>query len=223
MNRVVLHPPRLHVFSDFDGTITDPDTLLFLAEHLGGGLELYRENGRLLRDGRMSLRDATAREMACLRAPFSEAAPLLRAHVRVDPGFATFARWCAEHRVPLTVLSAGFHEIVELFLEPADFPLVEVRANRFAPGTWQCVFRDESPHGHDKVVSVRAARAHGQTTVYVGDGLSDREPAAVADVVFARRGGALAEHCRTHGIAHAEFDAFDDVLRAVRARVPSAA
>ena len=34
--------PRLHVFIDFDGTITRVDTLQFLTERLGGGPELYR-------------------------------------------------------------------------------------------------------------------------------------------------------------------------------------
>jgi hypothetical protein len=32
--------PPLHVFSDFDGTITDRDTLVFLGERLGGGIRM---------------------------------------------------------------------------------------------------------------------------------------------------------------------------------------
>ena len=85
----------LHVFCDFDGTITEPDTLRFLTERLGAGPEYYRETGRLLRDGALSLREAVARDLGTIRVPFAEAAACLRAHVTVDAGFAPFARWCA--------------------------------------------------------------------------------------------------------------------------------
>ena len=37
----------LHVFCDFDGTITEPDTLRFLTERLGAGPEYYRQRNLL--------------------------------------------------------------------------------------------------------------------------------------------------------------------------------
>lgn len=205
----------LHVFSDFDGTITTPDTLMFLTERLGAGLAHYRETGRLLDDGTLNLREAVARDIGTLRAPFAEAAELLRAHVAVDEAFVPFARWCAENDIPLTILSGGFEEIVDVLLGPTGAPLHEVRANRFRPGTWECCFRDDSPHGHDKAAAVERARAAGRRTIMIGDGISDREPAAVADVVFARRGRDLADWCRRRGIACQEYDGFHDVQRGV--------
>ena len=207
----------LHVFCDFDGTITQPDTLVFLTERLGAGPEHVRETGRLLRAGALSHREALARDVATIRVPFAEAAALLRDHVAVDAGFAPFARWCAAHAVPLTVLSGGFEEIVEVLLRPTGAPVHDVRANRLRPGTWECRFRDDSPHGHDKAAALRSARGAGRRTILVGDGFSDREPAAVADVVFARRGRSLADWCRARGIACAEFDTFHDVQRGVAA------
>jgi 2,3-diketo-5-methylthio-1-phosphopentane phosphatase len=216
-------PRRLHVFSDFDGTIVQPDTLMVLVERVGAGVTSYRENGQRLRAGTMSLRDAIATDMGALRVGLSEAADVLRAHVRLDPGFRAFAAWCTEHDVALSVLSAGFHEFIDLFLPPTDFPGLDVRANRFAPGTWRCLFRDATPFGHDKAAAVRAAAVAGCRTVYVGDGISDREPAAVADVVLARRGRSLAAHCRTSGIRCDEFDTFADVFRAVQGHARRAA
>src|SRR5205807_706659 len=85
----------LHVFCDFDGTITEPDTLRLLTERLGAGPEHYRETGRLLCAGALSLREAVARDVGTIRAPFAQAAALLRAHVAVDTGFVPFAPWCA--------------------------------------------------------------------------------------------------------------------------------
>ena len=216
-------PAPLHVFSDFDGTITEPDTLKVLVAELGGGAAHYRETDRLIRAGELTLRAALARDVGTIRAPFATAAALLRARVTIDPGFAPFARWCASRGIPLTVLSGGFTEIVDLFLGRETHPEVEVRANRFHPGTWECAFRDDSPSGHDKAAAVRAARAGGVRTVLVGDGVSDWAPAAEADLVFARRGRNLAEHCRHQGIPCEEYESFDDVRRRLEIAAHAAA
>ena len=212
----------LHVFTDFDGTITTRDTLVFLTERLGGGARVVEVNTRLMREGRISLRQCIAGNMRSIRAPFDEAARLLRADVPIDPAFPPFARWCAAHGVPLTVLSAGFAEIVELYVPLAEFPAIDVRANglRFdGQKGWQCVFRDRTEFGHDKRDALRDARRRGERTVFVGDGFSDRAPAEVADQVFAKP--ALAAYCRERGIRCEEIAGFADVLRGLEARRPS--
>ena len=214
-----LEPARLHVFTDFDGTITRPDTLEFLTGRFGGGPELYRETGRLLREGRLTLREGILRDLESLTVPFATAAAAIRAEVRVDPAFAAFARWCAARGIPLTILSAGFVEIVDLLLPPDARAGAEVRANRLEPGSWRCRFRDDSPDGHDKSAALRAARQAGRRTVFVGDGLSDRAPARVADLVFARRDRSLVDWCREQGIACVEFEGFAEVRAHLDARL----
>jgi HAD superfamily phosphoserine phosphatase-like hydrolase len=214
-----LHAARLHVFLDFDGTITRTDTLEYLVEGFGGGAAHYRETERLIHEGRLTLRDAIARDMATLAVPFADAAPRLRAEVAIDPGFAPLVRWCVAHGVPVTVLSAGFHELIDLFVDAEAFPGLEIRANRFAPGTWRAVFRDVSPLGHDKSVAVREARAAGYHTVFVGDGVSDLEPAGVADEVFARVGRSLVDLCRVRGIACRPFETLAEVHASLDARL----
>jgi len=214
-----LEPARLHVFTDFDGTITRPDTLEFLTSRFGGGPALYRETGRLLREGRLTLREGILRDLESLTVPFAVAAAAVRAEVRVDPAFPAFARWCAARRIPLTIVSAGFVEIIDLLLSPADRAGAEVRANRLEPGSWRCRFRDDSPDGHDKGAPLRAARQAGRRTVFVGDGLSDREPARVADLVFARRGRSLVEWCHEQSIGCVEFEGFEEVRAHLDARL----
>jgi len=215
--------PALHVFSDFDGTITTPDTLEFLTGRFGAGPALYRQTGRLLRAGALTLRDGIARDIGSLTVPFAEAASALRAEVRIDPAFPPFARWCAARAVPVTILSAGFVEIVELLLPPSLRGDAAILANRLIPETWRAVFRDDSPEGHDKAAAVRAARAAGRRAVFVGDGLSDHGPAREADVVFARRGRSLLDWCREQGIACEPFAGFAEVQRGVAALLRSAA
>ena len=109
-----LDPRLLHVFTDFDGTITKRDSLVFLVQRLGGGRRRLGASARRRHAGRLTLRDEIATNMRTIRAPWKEAVALLQTHVRMDPGFPACAAWCAAHDVPLTVLSAGFKEIVDL-------------------------------------------------------------------------------------------------------------
>lgn len=211
---------RVHIFTDFDGTITEQDTLVFLATRLGGGPEMVQAIGRLLRAHEITLREAIAAEMRSVRVPYAEAENLLRAEVQLDPHFKPFAHWCSAQQLPLTVLSAGFYQNINLFLSRDEFPQLEILANELQPNEhtgWQCVFRDKSDDGHDKALALHAARQRGEYTVFIGDGFSDRRAAEAADEVFAKH--SLAEYCRTRGIAHHEYKTFADVWQQLRGRL----
>ncbi|MDX2031001.1 MAG: HAD-IB family phosphatase [Blastocatellia bacterium] len=209
----------LHLFSDFDGTITDQDTLIFLTSHLGGGAQMIEAIGRLIGERKLTLAEGIAAEMRSIRAPYDEAATLLREEVRIDPGFPAFYAWCVERRLPLTILSAGFRQNIELFLPPATFSHLKILANELRPNEkigWQCVFRDKSEFGHDKAAALKSARKRGEYTVFVGDGLSDRAAAEAADLVFAKH--SLAVFCRDRGIDCLEYETFHDVLDDLKKR-----
>lgn len=209
----------VHVFCDFDGTISRPDTLRVLTEELGAGPDYYAATGRLLRAGTWTLRDGIARDMASIGVPFAAAAEVLRARVTIDASLGRLAGWCVRHGVPLTVLSGGFEEIVDLFLVRAELAGVEVRANRLQAGTWVCIFRDESPAGHDKASALVEARARGRRTVLVGDGFSDQSAAEAADWVYAK--GGLASWCLERGIACQQFETLGEVLASLQRRIAS--
>ena len=205
---------KTHIFSDFDGTISQKDTLVFLATNLGGGTEMVQSIGRLIREGMITLSEGIAAEMRSIRRPFADAESLLREQVQIDPGFPAFAAWCETKAIPLTILSAGFHQLIDLFIRQAEFPHLEILANTLKPDEetgWQCVFRDKSGWGHDKAVAIKAAKKRGEHTIFIGDGLSDRGAAEAADEVFAKH--SLVEHCRKTGIQFHEYQTFDDVLK----------
>src|SRR5690242_15585667 len=178
---------KVHIFSDFDGTITEKDTLVFLTTNLGGGAQLVEAIGRLIRSGQITLSEGIAAEMRSIRRPFAEAEMLLREKVRIDPGFVPFARWCEAKQIPLTVLSAGFHQLIDLFIRREEFPHIKILANTLKPNEqagWQCEFLFDRPlDGHDKAEALLAARKRGEYAIFIGDGLSDRGAAEVADEV----------------------------------------
>jgi 2,3-diketo-5-methylthio-1-phosphopentane phosphatase len=211
---------HVHIYSDFDGTITTKDTLVFLATTIGGGEKMVETIGRLIREGDLTLRDAIAAEMRSIRAPFGEAEELLRKNITLDPGFRTFVSYCEDAGIPLTILSAGFEQLIDLFLSSKEFPGLKILANRLKVDEqvgWQCEFRDKTEFGHDKSKVLEDARKRGEYVIFIGDGFSDRAPARVADEVFAKH--RLAEYCEAQGIFCHEYKTFHDVLQILKGRM----
>lgn len=200
----------LAVFSDFDGTIAHPDTLNFLVERFAGA-EFRHEIGRQIVSGQVSLRDAIQEEVGVIQGSLDEVVEFLHRHVEVDPSFPVFAGWCFQQRIPLTVLSGGMRQVIESLLRPLNLPSVRILANevKIQNNRWRLEFLDSTDWGHDKGAALREAKKAGLSTVFLGDGLSDRGAAVEADVVFAKAG--LASFCRERGIPFREFGSFSEV------------
>lgn len=201
----------LAIFVDYDGTITDVDTFDVLVRSASGD-ETWHEFERELRAGRITLREALAREAAIVRLSRLEALAVLESRARVDPTFASFVRLAHEHGDWVGVVSAGIRSIIAPALERigVDVPLFANDVD-FDAGGWRMTFIDESDLGHDKAARVRAAAAAGARTVYVGDGISDFAGALAADVRFAKKDRALERYCRERGVACTSFSSFDEI------------
>jgi HAD superfamily phosphoserine phosphatase-like hydrolase len=192
---------------DWDGTVTETDSLWMALEEFGDREVLARVEGSLV-EGRLSFRDVMELEFATVTAPIAEVAAFLCREVRIRPGLAELA--AAER--PL-VLSSGFHELIEPVLAREEIEL-ELRANRIdarADG-WRILWRDPQ---RCRVCGDLCKRRSLPPTpfAYAGDGYSDRCAAVVADRVFARDG--LAEWLGSEGIPFERFDDLRDVLAAL--------
>jgi len=191
---------------DWDGTVTDRDTLERVIERFGN-IATYRETGVLM--GRsLSHDDALARSIASVRAPLREVVEWLLETVRLRRGFRELA---AEHR-PL-VVSSGFHELIDPILA-RERVAVDVLANHVEarPDGWLIRFRQTTRCEHCGEPCKRAALPAGEVA-YVGDGYSDRCAALAATRVFATDG--LARYLTERGIPYEPFDDLYDVLRAL--------
>ncbi len=203
-------PHPLAIFSDFDGTISHPDTLNFLAETFSSH-EFRRGIGKQIASGEISLRDGIQQEVNAIRGTLEEVLSLLRKHVEIDRAFPAFATWCQNKGIPLTILSAGIKDVIENLLLPYNLPQVRILANPLciAEGKWSLQFLDDTPWGHDKSRAVDEAKTQGYRAVFLGDGLSDRRAAEMADLVFAKAG--LARYCVERQIPHRAFTSFAEV------------
>jgi 2-hydroxy-3-keto-5-methylthiopentenyl-1-phosphate phosphatase len=193
---------------DWDGTVTETDSLWMALEEFGDR-EIFTRVEDSLVEGRLSFKEVMELEFATVTAPVADVAAFLCREVRTRPGFAELA--AAEQ--PL-VLSSGFHELIEPVLAREGVEL-DLRANRIGarPDGWRVVWRDPEPCS----ICGDLCKRHGlppSPFAYVGDGYSDRCAARAADRVFARDG--LAEWLSAEGVAFERFDDLWDVLRALR-------
>jgi 2-hydroxy-3-keto-5-methylthiopentenyl-1-phosphate phosphatase len=193
---------------DWDGTATVNDSIWMFMERFGDqGLFARLEAGL---GTTVSHREVMERELATIKAPLAEVNAWLVEHVVLREGFAELV----ERFDPL-VLSMGFHETIEPILAREGIE-VELLANRLEEtgDGWRVVWRDEADCASCGDVCKRSGMPAGSPLVYVGDGYSDRCPAALADRVFARR--ELAAYLDAEGLPYEPFETFHDVAAALR-------
>jgi HAD superfamily phosphoserine phosphatase-like hydrolase len=204
----------VHVFVDYDGTITDLDTFDVLVRAYAGE-DVWQWHEDRLRSGIATLRETLGAQAGHVRCTLDEAEALLARETRFDPAFAAFARRCAKQSAPLTILSSGIQPLIERALAREGLAHLDVRANGVdaSPAGWVMTFRDASANGHDKTAEVAAAASAGERTVFVGDGHSDFDAALAADVRFAKRGRALERYLRERRVPFTPFDSFATIER----------
>lgn len=198
---------ELALVLDWDGTVTETDTLHLVIEEFGD-VEVFQALEAGL-GRRLTLHEVIACEMETVTAPMDEVVGWLRATVRIRPGFAALV----ERHDPL-IVSAGFHELIGPVLEREGVQ-ARVVANRVTadPAGWRAAFPPAEPCTVCGEQCKRASVAGLGAFAYVGDGVSDRCVSLAADVVFARDG--LARWLDGRGVRHESFDDLQDVLAAL--------
>jgi 2,3-diketo-5-methylthio-1-phosphopentane phosphatase len=204
----------MHIFCDFDGTITTVDTtdqvLSRLAAPEWEALEADWRAGRI---------DAAA----CMRGQIAliqgddDALDEVLDQVVLDPGFCDFAAWCETHEIPLAVVSDGVDRFIRRILSRHGLGHLPVVSNELAGGAGARSLAQ--PHRREgcaagsgvcKCAAVqRLAEPARPRLVYVGDGRSDFCVSARADLLFAK--DELAAYAAGRGQAHYEFSTFHEV------------
>ncbi|MDB5476128.1 MAG: phosphoserine phosphatase [Phenylobacterium sp.] len=203
----------MQVFCDFDGTISVVDTTDRVLSRLAGpqweALEADWIAGRI--DAAACMRG----QIALIEGSDAELDAVLD-EVELDPGFPAFAAWCADHAIPLTIVSDGVDYFIRRILARhglEDLPIVSNRlmGEAGARALSQPHRRDGCAAGAGVCKCEVAAARHSpaKSLVYVGDGRSDFCVSHRADILFAK--DALATYAAGRGEAHERFETFHDI------------
>ena len=194
---------------DWDGTITERDTLHMAIEEFGD-VELFHALEEQI--GReLTLNEVIGVEMGTISAPFDAVLDWLLETVVVRPGLPELV---AAHD-PL-IISAGFHELIEPVLAREGVAATVVANSIEAdPAGWRSTFLEREACAVCGEPCKRVALAGTAPYVYVGDGISDRCASLAAERVFARSG--LAQYLTAQGVAFEPFEDLHDVREALEA------
>jgi 2-hydroxy-3-keto-5-methylthiopentenyl-1-phosphate phosphatase len=201
----------VRIVIDWDGTVTERDTLMltlrhFIAPSVLEPLEAELDAG--LEKGTITHREVMEREFALLTASLDEVVAFLVQRARVRPGFAEFV----ERFDPL-VLSSSFRQTIEPVLA-REGVTVRLRANDAEPSAdgWRIRWSSDSDCAACGEPCKRGSLPDGPFA-YVGDGYSDRCAALAAERVFARDG--LATYLDGVGVAYEPFVDFRSLTTAL--------
>jgi 2-hydroxy-3-keto-5-methylthiopentenyl-1-phosphate phosphatase len=201
------------VFLDFDGTVTTRDVGVHLLERVG--TPAWRGISEQYSRGEIGSRECSVEEWALIRGD-EATLRTIAGEVPVDPGFEPLVAELRAAGAEVMVVSDGFGFYVDEVCAPLRLPVL-TNAVDFVTG--ELVFPHEdrccpcSTCGVCKQAPIKDARGRGRDTVLVGDGISDRKAALLADVVFAK--GSLASWCAATDVPYVAFTTLDDVRRAL--------
>lgn len=166
-------------------------------------------------DGMIGSRECMVKQWACIPDDVDAATRhAVAAEVPLDPAFGPLVIALRDRGAEVAIVSDGFGYYVHDRIAPFGVPVITNEIDfatntvRFPNANPDCV--DCANCGTCKRRVIEEASARGRTTVFVGDGVSDRYAARAAEVVFATE--ALAHWCDDQGIPYSRFDTLADVV-----------
>ena len=222
-------PPIL--FLDFDGTVSNRDVIDAILEEFAD--ERWLEVEQEWVDGKIGSRECLRRQFDLVRARPCVMDDFLSGF-DLDNGIVSILDICDEARIPVHIASDGFEYYIRRMLmkEVADKEKVGnigIWANLLKP-VGDDLWSTDFPHMKDvcgdgcatcKPAVMRHENRFAASTIFVGDGLSDRFAAQTADSVFAKQ--KLADYCRQNQIAFNQYDDLQQVAESLRKAYESAA
>lgn len=205
----------IHLFLDFDGTISQNDVGDAIVREFGA-FELL--HGSLLA-GEISVGQYYHRAVESFtHACTPETLTSFVLQQDLDPGAAPLVDWAHGENIPVHVVSDGFDVYIRPLLDRAGI-LQNVTSLHSNVLTWRdSTFEPSFPGASEscscfcascKRNAMLTALSDDDIAIYVGDGRSDTCAVQFADIVFAK--GTLAAHCTQMRIPHHPYRSLQEV------------
>ncbi len=210
--------PKVHIFTDFDGTITQVDLGDDLFKQFGA-FEPYHEQ---LLAGELGI--AEYWQILARSLPPEVTPDFIRQYAEsqhTDAYFRDFYLYCQEEGFELSVVSDGFDLYIKPVLEKLNVENIKIFCNnliydgeKYAPHFPRASESCNCLAASCKRNVILSTAEPDAIIVYIGDGYSDFCPAEYADIVFAKK--KLAAYCFSNRIPHHSFHTFFEVKQIMR-------
>ena len=210
---------KIAIFSDFDGTITIQDSLVIVFDKFCKGdwrkIEQKHKNEEIIQLQSLSL------ETALLQKEKKDFFNLLDKTIEIRDGFKDFYFFLKQKDIPFKILSAGYKSFIKFILQKYNlselFNLIESNSIKKTDGKWEFI-PNNSPRikgncGICKTYFIQQAKKQGFTTIYIGDGNTDKCSAIESDIVFAR--DYLAKYMQLKDLSFFHFNNFFEIKKKI--------
>ena len=207
---------KFRVFCDFDGTVAKNDVGNLVFTQFGDADHWWKLVNEW-RQGHIDGRDLWRRQ--CEKSKMTEQElDKFAATQPLDPTFKDFVSFCRMNDIPMYIVSDGMDAYISRILKVHGLEDLVVRSNHLemdANGQLSVEFpyyeRGCGSCANCKGLHVKEEKQAGETTLFVGDGYSDKCALAAADITFAKAD--LLKHCQENNISCRPFNDFSDVKR----------
>lgn len=198
------------VFFDFDGTITVRDCFMDACR-----VHAAEVMDRVVPEfvaGRETLRNGIKKILAAI--PSEKLVEMVAAAATFEhrAGLVELLNYLDDIGAAALVVSSGLEVMVRRSLGPLAGRFVEIHAAVLEEGTPNLIAGSRFESEQELVAKAEVLRAFGaKHNAVIGDSITDRRIAALADHVFAR--DKLVDYCTRDGVCFHPFDSFLDVKR----------
>ncbi|KAB2328495.1 2-hydroxy-3-keto-5-methylthiopentenyl-1-phosphate phosphatase [Cytobacillus depressus] len=212
------------IFCDFDGTITNKDNIINIMK------KFAPPEWNAIKDDilgqKVSIQEGVGKLFSLL--PSSKKDEIISFVLKdavIREGFAEFVQFTREANIPLYIVSGGIDFFVHPVLEPFG-PFEKIYCNEadFSGENIRIIFPYECDHdcsnkgcGCCKPSIIRQLASEENTSIVIGDSITDLEAAKLADVVIAR--DFLIEKCKELNIPYEPFERFQDCIQVIESRL----
>jgi len=204
----------MHVYIDFDNTVTKVDVLSQLIERFSINDE-WKVLERAWKSEEITAKECLLGQVESVRIFQWELDEYLKT-IEIDPYFLKLIEFLREKAIGFSIVSDNFEPIIKTILDYNGIKGVTVYGNHLK------VFRNrlylsfpyQNPHCHfcahcKKVHFENELHSMKDPIIYIGDGQSDICPAKEADIVLAK--GVLLRYFKKNKLSCVEFKNLDQV------------
>jgi len=206
---------KVFVLSDFDGTITNTNTMDTLYEvHASCGMKYVRE----WEAGKLSTMEEEKISFQHIKASRAEMEQSIDEHIVMDPHTGALIEYCRKHEYGFAIISEGQTWYIHYLLAKHGLSVDKVYGSELtfnSDGTFSMEYPYRDPRfpmrGTAKAAIIENYQKAGYFTVFIGDGKSDTDAVKAADKIYAK--GHLLDYCLQHQIPVEGFEDFEGLLK----------
>ncbi len=202
---------------DFDGTITEEDVSFLLLDAFADGdwRRLLAEH----KEGKISVGRFNTRAFTMIKENKQTLDRFVREKARLRPGFHKLLAYCQQKGYRLVIVSNGLSFYIKTILETVGVNNIELHAAQAHFGADGILARYIGPKGTEvqdgfKEAYIRHFLRNGYRVIYIGNGVSDISPAALAHHIFAT--GPLLAHYKEANLNCTPFVDLNDVVSGLK-------